>query len=63
MEFIHINQASAVNGLCETFHIFINLYSNQPYFVHIGAAKLQSYIENADNNIMEYELLKQLLGE
>ncbi len=58
-----LNDASAVNELCEAFRIFINLYGNQSDFVHTRAAELQSYIEMANSNIMKFEPLKQLLGE
>lgn len=58
-----LNDASAVNELVQAFRIFIKLYGNQSDFVHTRAAELQNYIEMANSNIMEYEPLKQLLGE
>lgn len=58
-----LNDTSAVNELYDAFRIFIKLYGNQSDFVHTRAAELQSYIEMANSNIMEYEQLKQLLEE
>lgn len=58
-----LNDTSALNELYDAFRIFIKLYGNQSDFVHTRAAELQSYIEMANSNIMEYEQLKQLLGE
>ena len=58
-----MNNSSAGNELVSAFRIFIDLYGKDSDFVHTRAAELQGYIENAHNNIMEYEPLKQLLGE
>lgn len=57
------NAKSAGNELYDAFRIFIKLYGNQSDFVHTRAAELRYYIEMANTNIMEYEPLKQLLGE
>ena len=58
-----LNDSTAGNELVSAFRIFIDLYGKDSDFVHTRAAELQGYIENAHSNIMEYEPLKQLLGE
>ena len=57
------NDTSAGDELVSAFRIFIDLYGRDSGFVQTRAAELQGYIENAHNGIMEYEPLKQLLGE
>ena len=57
------NDTSAGDELVSAFRIFIDLYSRDSDFVQTRASELQGYIENAHNDIMEYEPLKQLLGE
>lgn len=57
------NDTSAGDELLSAFHIFIDLYGRDSDFVQTRAAELQGYIENAHNDIMEYEPLKRLLGE
>lgn len=58
-----LNDTKAGNELLNAFRIFIDIYGRHSEYVQNKAAELQSYIENADNNIMKYESLKQLLGE
>ena len=58
-----LNDTSAGNDLVSAFRIFIDLYGRTSDFVQTRAAELQGYIENDHNGIMEYEPLKQLLGE
>ena len=58
-----LNDTSAGDELVSAFRIFIDLYGRDSDFVQTRAAELQSYIETAHNNIMEYEPLKRLLGE
>ena len=58
-----LNDAKAGNELLNAFRIFIDIYGRHSEYVQNEAAELQSYIENADNNIMKFEPLKQLLGE
>ncbi|WP_294474307.1 ATP-binding protein [uncultured Ruminococcus sp.] len=57
------NDTSAGNDLVSAFRIFIDLYGRDSDFVQTRTAELQGYIENDHNGIMEYEPLKQLLGE
>ncbi len=58
-----LNDTTAGDELVSAFRIFIDLYGRDSDFVHTRAAELQGYIETTHNNIMEYEPLKQLLGE
>ena len=58
-----LNNSLAGNELVSAFRIFINLYGSQSDFVNTRLAELQEYIKIVDNNIMEYEPLKRLLGE
>ena len=58
-----LNDTSAGDELVSAFRIFIDLYGRDSDFVQTRAAEVQGYIETAHNNIMEYEPLKQLLGE
>ena len=57
------NDTSAEDEVLSAFRIFIDLYGRDSDFVQTKIAELQGYIENAHNDIMEYEPLKQLLGE
>ncbi len=58
-----MNDSSAGDEIVSAFRTFIALYGKDSDFVHTRTAELQSYIEMTNANIIEYELLKQLLGE
>ena len=58
-----LNDTSADNELIGAFRTFIDIYGRDSDFVQARAAEVSSYIETANNGIIQNDRLKQLLGE